>query len=118
MCQDKQPQKSLILLWDLANALGPTCTSCVNVNQTRMGMGVVSLIHIRETSQDGPHATLPDYTPMGCVGFQGEGEGWWGEGQELWGELGLCKQPVIGAWMETFSSSGPLLLALAYPFIL
>ena len=40
----------------------------------------------------------------GCVGCAGEE-----------GELGLYKQLVIGAWMETFFSSQPLPLALGMP---
>lgn len=42
----------------------------------------------------------------GCVGCAGE------EGEWLPGKLGLYKELVIGAWMETFCSSQPLPLAL------
>lgn len=45
----------------------------------------------------------------GCVGCAGEEE------EGFPGKLGLYKQLVIGAWMETFCSSQPLPLALGMP---
>lgn len=93
MCQDKSPQKSLILLWDLINALVPT-DGMVNINQARMGVVGFPHLHIKDQSGWPPRCPSRSHTLGVCRMCRDKGEeSGRGDGEELqrgggWGVRG------------------------------